>query len=138
MSGDHVRRLITTRQPGRTVSPDDDEDVIAPSFGVLRGMHERAIMLEVRHRDGRITALTYGWLDEAVFDPSEGITLHFGGKFVDIVGRNLAAEVRPNIRLFDARIRRRVSWVREVDEPEALAAAKDAVVIEQVTIRMGP
>ncbi len=56
------------------------------------------------------------WLDLASFDPSEGITLGFGGRKVTIRGRNLQAEVRPNVRLFQALVRQRVPWLQEADE----------------------
>ena len=49
------------------------------AFGFLRGVRDRAIMLELRHRDGRISAVGYAWLSGAEFDPSAGITLSFGG-----------------------------------------------------------
>jgi hypothetical protein len=72
-------------------------------------------MLELR-RNGNIVALTYAWLDRAKFDPSEGITLRFGMEKVRIIGRNLNAEIRPNIRLLTGITRHRVPWVQEDDE----------------------
>ena len=92
-------------------------------------------MLEVRHRDGHISAFNYATLDRAEFDPSEGITLHFGGKTVKIIGRNLNAEARPNVRLFNGLLRRRIPWIQVADEPTALKAPKDATVIEDVEVK---
>lgn len=105
------------------------------SFGWLRGIRERAIMLELRRRDGSITALGYGWLERADFDPSEGIILHFGGKSVKITGQNLNAESRPNVRLFSGIVRHRVPWVQEAGEAEAIQAPKGATVVEQLEIK---
>jgi hypothetical protein len=48
-----------------------------PGFGWLRGIRDTAIMFDIRHRDGHITAFNYNVLDRAEFDPSEGITLKF-------------------------------------------------------------
>jgi hypothetical protein len=31
------------------------------AFGWLRGVQDRAIMLEIRHKDGRVTAKGYSW-----------------------------------------------------------------------------
>jgi hypothetical protein len=92
-------------------------------------------MLEIRHRDGRITAKGYSWLQSAEFDPSNGITLNFTAERVTITGRNLSAEVRPNTRLFAGILRHRVPWSQEADEPAILEAAKDAVVVEEVKVK---
>src|SRR5258707_872219 len=83
------------------------------SFGWLRGIRERAIMLELRRRDGSIAALGYSWLERAEFDPSDGIVLYFGGRTVKIAGQNLNAESRPNVRLFSGIVRQRVPWIQE-------------------------
>ena len=123
------------RKDNGAVSMDGDgvEDLIA--FGWLRGVQERAIMLEIRHKDGRITAKGYSWLQSAEFDPSSGITLNFSGETVTIKGRNLGGEARPNIRLFAGILRHRVPWIQEADGAEVIQAAKDAVVIEEVRVR---
>ncbi len=105
------------------------------AFGWLRGVQDRAIMLEIRHKDGRVTAKGYSWLQSAEFDGSNGITLNFSGETVKITGQNLDAESRPNIRLFAGILRHRVPWIQEADEPTILEAAKDAVVIEEVKIK---
>jgi hypothetical protein len=120
---------------GNEPSPGDEDDTIdVPGFGWLRGIRDTAIMLELRHRDGHISAFSYNMLDQADFDPSEGITLHFGKLSVRIIGRNLNAEARPNLRLFEGITRRRVSWIQEADEPTILDSPKDAVVVEQVKV----
>ncbi len=116
-------------------APDDENDAIDNwGFGWLRGVRETAIMLEVRHRDGHISAFSYTILDGAEFDPSEGITLHFGGKTVKIIGRNLNTEARPNVRLFNGLVRRRIPWIQEAGEPSALTAPRSATVIEAVEV----
>jgi hypothetical protein len=123
------------RKDNGAVSLDGDgvEDLIA--FGWLRGVQERAIMLEIRHKDGHITAKGYSWLQSAEFDPSSGITLNFSGETVTIKGRNLGGEVRPNIRLFAGILRHRVPWIQEADGAAVIEAAKDAVVIEEVKVK---
>jgi hypothetical protein len=123
------------RKDNATVSMDGDgvEDLIA--FGWLRGVQDRAIMLEIRHKDGRITAKGYSWLQSAEFDPSTGITLNFSGETVTIKGRNLGGEARPNIRLFAGILRHRVPWIQEADGAAVLQAQENAVVIEEVTVK---
>ncbi|HEY4313823.1 MAG TPA: hypothetical protein VGN12_30570 [Pirellulales bacterium] len=83
--------------------------------GLLRGIRDRAIMLELRLRGGRVEACGYMWLDNATFDPSEGITLYFARKVVKISGRNLDTQIRPGVNLFEALLRHRVTWLREAD-----------------------
>lgn len=95
--------------------PDDPqlETEDLGSFGWLRGMRERATMLELRKKDGNITAIGYAWIEKIEFDPSEGITIHALGQQVRIQGRNLNAEVRHGVNLFQGLTRHRVPWVAE-------------------------
>lgn len=113
-------------------SPEEFDDLGA--FGFLRGVRDKALSLEFRHKDGKITAHSYAWLESAEFDPSEGITLNFSGKIVKLSGRNLNAETRPNVCLFAGILRHRVSWVQEADGPTVMQASETAVFIEEVKI----
>jgi len=135
MTGEVLKRLIASRQgDAEGGPPEDGEEMISLAWGFLRGQREQSPMFEVRCRNGKREAFRYSWLEHAVFDPSEGIILQFGRKTVRITGRNLNAEIRPNLRLFDSILRHRVPWIREAGAPEALAAPKQAVVIEQVRL----
>lgn len=136
MTGEIAKRILASRQNGSGGLPPDegDEEFFAPFFGFLRGSKDRAQMFEIRYRTGKLEALTYSWLDHAIFDPSEGIVLHFSRKKVLLVGRNLNSEVRPNLRLFDAILRHRVPWIQEADDPTILSAPKGALVIEKVVV----
>ena len=98
-----------------TTEPDDPqlETEDLGSFGWLRGMRERATMLELRKKDGNITAIGYAWIEKIEFDPSHGITIHALGREIKIQGRNLNTEVRPSVRLFQGLTRHRVPWVQE-------------------------
>lgn len=117
-------------EPAAGVEGDAMDDLGA--FGWLRGVQDRAIMLEIRHKDGSITAKGYSWLQGADFDPSTGITFNFSGETITIRGRNLNAEARPNVRLFAGIVRHRVPWIQEADGAAVLEASKDAVVVEEV------
>ncbi|MCA9078634.1 MAG: hypothetical protein KDA93_26645 [Planctomycetaceae bacterium] len=116
------------------VIPEAEGDEDCGAFGWLRGVRDRAVMLELRHKNGCISAFGYAWLDAVEFDPSTGLTLRFSGRTVKISGRNLNAEARPMIRLVDGIIRHRVSWIREADGSAGLVAGKDAVLIEEIEI----
>jgi len=125
-----LRAVETKAQP----APENDTPDDLGAFGFLRGTRDRAIMLEIHHRDGTISALGYAWLDHAIFDPSEGITLFFGRRKVVIQGQHLDAEVRPMIQLFPAILRHRVPWIQEARGPESLQASPGALVIEDITV----
>jgi hypothetical protein len=104
------------------------------AMGLLRGVRERALMVEFHFKDGRILALAYAWLERVEFDPATGITLRFTNQTVRLVGRNLNAEIRPNVRLLDGLLRHRVPWVRETDQGRAMAADRNAPVIERIEV----
>ncbi|HEX2839356.1 MAG TPA: hypothetical protein VHN77_14660 [Phycisphaerales bacterium] len=101
-------------------------------FGWLRGVRDRALMLELRKNDGSIMAVSYGYLERAEFDPTDGITLHVMGRTVRITGRNLNAEIRPNLRLFHGITRYRVPWIQEAGSLDQLGADDKGVVVEGV------
>lgn len=131
----HLDKYFCRTKPQSPAVDEDQESIIENwGFGWLRGMRETAIMLEVRHRDGRLSAFNYATLDRAEFDPSAGITLHFGAKTVKIIGRNLNAEARQNVRLFNGLLRRRIPWIQVADEPTALKAPKGTTIIEDVEV----
>lgn len=111
------------RPDGPTLSePNDDlpdsglEDSCA-CFGYLRGTRDRAVMLELRKKDGNIHAIGYGWIERAEYDPSVGITLHALGRSIRISGRNLNSPQSGGVgvRLFEGIIRHRVTWIHEAD-----------------------
>ncbi len=100
-------------------------------FGFLRGSRERATMLELRKRDGHVLAVCYGMF-EVEFDPSEGITLHFADRKIKIKGRNLNAEAKPNVKLFEVICRHKAPWLREASESEQLSAGESEPLIESI------
>lgn len=101
-------------------------------FGWLRGIRDRSLSLEFRRSNGNIMAIPYHTIDRFEFDPSEGITLSVGGREIRIKGRNLNAEARPTIRLFEGLTRHRVSWVLEVDDRIDSAVPGGKTVIDTI------
>jgi hypothetical protein len=96
---------------------DEESPIDCGAFGWLRGVKDQAIMLELRLRTGNVVAVSYAYVERAEYDPSEGITLHLGGgKRVRIEGANLNASLPTGVRLFDGIVRRRVTFVRELNE----------------------
>ena len=77
-----------TRRNGEADSElEGDEDL--GSFGWLRGMRERAVMLEIRHKDGNLNAIAYAMIEKLEFNPSEGITIHCSRSAVPNHGEKL-------------------------------------------------
>ncbi len=99
------------------------------SFGWLRGIRDRAVMLELRKANGDIRAVGYGWLEKLDYNPSHGIVLHIGDEEIRIKGRSLNAKTRP---LFEGIARHRVAWLQEADEASAMRAEKGKTVVEAI------
>jgi hypothetical protein len=121
-----------TEKPLPAIEADSLEDLGV--FGWLRGVRDRAIMLELRHKDGTISSYGYAWLKKAKFDPSGEIMLDFSGETVRITGRNLNAEIRANVRLFAGIVRHRVPWIQEADASAIMDSTKSATIIEELTV----
>lgn len=126
MSGSVLEKFS---QRGAQHGPEEEAGVQDDlgAFGMLRGAHERAIMLELRLANGNSLAFNYSYLVQATFDPSFGILLQFGGKRVTIIGSNLNAEVRPNVRLFQALLRHRITWIRETEGVEPVVSGQAVI-----------
>lgn len=122
----YTGRAIEQFEPGDEAC--DDHAV----FGWLRGTRDRSVMLELRKKNGNILAVGYAWLDRAEFDPSEGITLCLGGQKIIIRGRNLNAEVRPEVRLFQGICRHRVPWIQEADQVAFMKSQGEGTLVEEI------
>ncbi len=115
------------------IDADHEEDLVdLQAFGFLRGARDRAIMLELRKKTGNVRAIGYAWLERVEFDPSQGISLFVAGQKIRIVGRNLNAELRPNLRLFQGITRHRIPWIQEADEAAVMNAVDGTPLIERI------
>src|ERR1700722_8214530 len=102
------------------------------SFGWLRGIRERAVMLELRKKSGDVLAIGYGWIERVEFNPTDGISLLANGQQIPIEGRNLNAEARPDVRLFQGIIRHRVAWVQEAVRLGSLNDSERVTIVEEI------
>ena len=130
-------RLLDRYTRGGSSSPGFQEGGAAEAesigcFGWLRGQRDRALMLELRKKDGHAMAIAYSWLERVEFDPDRGITLYLPSQTIRITGSGLNAEVRPAVRLFDGIVRHRVSWIRESERAAALQASAESVVVQAI------
>lgn len=115
----------------RPAPAEDDPDAADDrgAFGLLRGMTGRAVMLDLRLRDGGRVAFPYALLERVSYDPSDGIALRFLGAAVVVRGRNLARPGAAGVSLLDGLHRHRVAWLAESDELHAALRPADAVVV---------
>jgi hypothetical protein len=66
----------------------------------------RAIMLELRTRDGKRKGLPYSYMTKADFDPDIGIEIHVSDVIVLLKGRGLES-------IYTYLLQNRLNWVRE-------------------------
>jgi hypothetical protein len=126
------RGRIVSEQP--PVSPEGEAAEDMGAFAILRGVRDFARFLELRKRDGSVVAIGYSWLERIEYQGGHRMTLRFTNQVVNIMGRNLNAEIRPNVRLLDGLVRHRVPWVREFSERDALIAEKRSLVVEEIVL----
>lgn len=118
---------------GAPSDPDGTEDL--GCFGFLRGVRDRAVMLELRKKDGTVTALAYAYIERITYQPDgpeEGITIYAAGQKVRISGRNLNMESESGVRLLGALTRHRVPWVREAEHAASLVSEGGSPMIEAI------
>lgn len=126
----HSRSIELERKP---IDAEGETDDIG-SFGILRGIKERSIMLELRMKTGLVTALSYSWLEQAEYNPDTGIVLKFGNRKVHVIGSGLNSEIRPNVSLFTGLIRHRVTFIKESGMNDALRLPKTIINVESLRI----
>jgi len=131
---------LLDRYTGRRQAGDGETDTLAEAdghedlgaVGWLRGPRDRAIMLELRKKDGTVIAVAYSFIDRVEFNPSEGITIRCGQEKIRIKGRGLNTEIRPQVRLFQGITRQRVPWIQEADASSLIRADKNSVIVESI------
>ncbi|MFO0835808.1 MAG: hypothetical protein U0638_12615 [Phycisphaerales bacterium] len=106
-----TRRAVPPAGVLTELDPDAAEDYAC--FGWLRGVRERALMLELRKLDGRVMAVGYAWLERVAYEPETGITLLLPGITVKIRGSGLNTSLPSGVRLLDGILRHRVPWIAE-------------------------
>ena len=128
----HQERALGTRGPE---APESEEEACS-AFGYLRGVRDRASMIEFRLGNGNSKAFPYSWLGPVSYDPSAGLLLKFVGDLVYLVlieGSNLNAPVNGSTTLNDRGLQRhRVVWIREMSSQEVQRARAGEIVIQRI------
>lgn len=127
-----------TRQRGGK-NRDDDAEASCSAFGYLRGIRERADVIEIRFLGGNSVWFPYSWLGEWKFDPSEGLLLKFSGDLVYLVlirGCNLnqpLADSTTNLTTSGLQ-RHRIVWMREMSEDEVRQVGESGPTIDSIEV----
>lgn len=83
-------------------------------------------LLEVRTRDGLCSSFQYFNIVWLVYEPEIGIIIDFNGYTLSIEGKGLNGEV------YEAIKRRRLSWIRESDDPNG--SDQQELCVTRITI----
>jgi hypothetical protein len=113
----------------------ESEEVVCDNlgcFGWLRGIRDRALMIELRKKTGVIQAIGYPWIERMEFDPSEGITLHLTGRQIKIRGKHLNGSAEFTARLFTGLTQHRVPWIQEMSMDGAFLVEGSACRVESI------
>ncbi len=130
--------LRLPKENGKEPDATSDEESCA-AFGYLRGLHDRALALQLRFRNGNSDWFSYGLLASWRYNPSIGLLLKFTGDLVTLVlirGSNLGAMVnRESANLMGMGLQRhRITWIREMEEDELRKAGKDEPTIDRIEV----
>jgi hypothetical protein len=132
-----LSEVVNRRTETDTAALETDEES-CPAFGYLRGIRDRALVIEFRYRDGNSDFYPYSWLGPWRFNPSVGLLLKFTGDAVTLVliqGSNLDALVNQSINLTDRGIaRQRVSWIKEMDEDALRLCGKGQPTVDHIEV----
>jgi hypothetical protein len=124
---DQILSRYTTPPPADVVDTEIEAADEGQCWGYLRGARERAVMLELRKRDGNILAVSYAWLDRVEYDPSSGICLHLSGKEINVIGNNLRSARIDTPCLFSSLVRHRCLWIRECLHDQMIGSNRSLV-----------
>jgi hypothetical protein len=122
----------------RDKEKDDAPEESCPAFGYLRGLHDRALAIELRFRNGNRDYFSYSHLASWRYNPSVGLLLKFTDDLVTFVlirGSHLDALVKQSVNLTDRGFQRhRILWVREMDEMQLQRAGKGEPMIDRIEV----
>lgn len=131
---DRLLDKYTSQSPPGEHAGSDTEPEDLGVFGYLRGARDRAVMLELRKKDGHVLAVGYSWIERMEYQPETGITLHLPGRKITISGTalNTAPESGSGVSLFEGLVRHRVPWVQEPDTHTTDFSAAGGCTIERI------
>jgi hypothetical protein len=131
---DWLKGRVREQLPDKAAAEEDS----CAAFGFLRGLHERALAVEFRFRDGNSDWFPYSWLGPWRYNPSVGLLLKFSGDIVTLAlirGSNLDMLVNETVNLTDRGLQRhRILWVREMDEQDLRRVGEGGPTIDKIEV----
>lgn len=117
----------------RHVARGENESVEEhPCYGTIRQNRERAVMLELRKRDGTIFAIPYQRIDQIQYSPSDGIRMLVNGIEIKITGQCLNSSGGGSASILNALVRQRLAWIAEFRVRDH-TMAKGQVIIDSIS-----
>jgi hypothetical protein len=115
MSIDNIlqRYTATAAVPDAANTPDAENVEDFGGWGLLRGVRDRSLSLELRKKDDTVLAVPYTLIEQFLYSPADGITLRVAGREIRIRGRNLNVQADRSVTLFCGLTRHRVPWLAE-------------------------
>lgn len=110
----------------RLKSQTDQEPEVCKYFGFDPQANGRALMFELRTRDGRRSALPYSYMTRADFDPEKGIEISVSNVVVLVKGRSLD-------ELYYYLLQNRLTWIRE--DSSGSDIGEDGVFVEGLEVK---
>lgn len=95
-------------------------------FGFDRQENGRALMFELRTRDGRRSALPYSYLTRADFDPEKGIEIYVSNVVILVQGRDLEV-------VYSYLLQNRLTWIRE--DSAGTDIGEDGAFVERLEVK---
>ncbi len=127
-----VEQILQQRHAVRDNEPPDTDDAIDDlgGFGLLRGIRDRALTVELRKKDDTVLAIPYALIEQFLYSPTEGITLRAAGREIRVRGRYLNEPSMKPLSLFTALTRQRVLWI--VEKSRCGASGDNATVVDSI------
>jgi hypothetical protein len=118
---------------------DEPEEASCAAFGYLRGLHERALNIEFRFKNGNREWYPYSLLAGCRYDPSVGILLKFTSEVTTLVlvrGSNLDLPVNQgSVDLMECGLgRHRVLCVREMEGAEVRSGGSREPTVDRIDV----
>jgi hypothetical protein len=110
----------------RLKSQNEQESEGSKYFGFDPQANGRALMFELRTRDGRRSALPYSYLTRADFDPEKGIEIYVSDVLVLVRGRDLGD-------LYSYLLQNRLTWMRE--DASGTDIGEDGLFVESLEMK---
>ncbi len=95
-------------------------------FGFDRQENGRALMFELRTRDGRRSALPYSYVTRADFNPDKGIEIFVSNVVVLVKGRGLDV-------VFPYLLQNRLTWMKE--DSSGMDTEEETVFVEEIEVK---